>query len=161
MSEAAAKDMTSLREYIANPSHTLIVARHGTEWWAGYFLHTPVRMGVVPDDAFTKYERVLMLVDSRGGMRPGGFGGPGGQPRLRQRDDGDADADFAPEFDGPPPDDFDDGGGPSDGPRRRFGPGGPGGGPQMETRLPENAKLIAKTDSYSLYEVPRPEVAQK
>lgn len=69
-------ELISMRAVIADPDKTLVVARHGLQWWAGHFLHTPVRNSV-PDDAFTKYDRVLQLVEIGGrGGAPGGFGGP-------------------------------------------------------------------------------------
>lgn len=88
-----------MRSLIAAPARTLIVARHGLQWWAGHYLHTPVR-NTIPEDAFAKYERVIRLVEVRG-MGPGGRGpGPGGfdrfdGPRAGDRPPG------SPEFDGP------------------------------------------------------------
>ena len=82
------EELIAMRALIGDPDKTLVVARHGLQWWAGHFLHTPVR-NTLPDDAFTKYDRVLQLVEvgGRGGSRglggpegPGGFDGPDGQP---------------------------------------------------------------------------------
>ena len=82
------EELIAMRALIGDPDKTLVVARHGLQWWAGHFLHTPVR-NTLPDDAFTKYDRVLQLVEvgGRGGARglggpdgPGGFDGPDGQP---------------------------------------------------------------------------------
>ena len=58
-----------MRAEIASPQTTLIVAAHGVQWWAGHTLHTPVRMGKIPDDAFTKYSRVLILKKNKGDRR--------------------------------------------------------------------------------------------
>ena len=100
MNEHLALELKSLRESIPNPTKTLVVARHGLEWWAGFVLHTPVRMGQIPSNAFEKYDRVLILesIDIRGPGGPGGlggrggpggsggFGGPGGSGQLRPGD---------------------------------------------------------------------------
>jgi hypothetical protein len=67
----AAEDLRDMRIQIPEPEATLVIATHGLEWWAGYFLHTPVRVASmepetygsvrasVPPDAFQRYQRVL------------------------------------------------------------------------------------------------------
>ena len=67
----AAEDLRDMRIQIPEPASTLVIAPHGLEWWAGYFLHTPVRVvsmkpqtygsvrASVPPDAFRRYRRVL------------------------------------------------------------------------------------------------------
>lgn len=67
----AAEDLRHMRRQIPEPASTLVIASHGLEWWAGYFLHTPVRVvsmkpetygsvrASVPPDAFQRYVRVL------------------------------------------------------------------------------------------------------
>lgn len=70
----AGAELRGLREHIPDPDSTLVMSSHGLEWWAGYFLHTPVRLGTadrdysgafqpdkIPADAFTRYRRVLFL----------------------------------------------------------------------------------------------------
>ncbi len=127
------------------------------EWWAAYFLHTPVREGKVPDGAHDKYERVMIL-EQVGGMGgpPGMMGGPGGggrgmgedfgpPPGMRRDDDRDGD------FRGPPP-----GMGPMGGSPGMRGSGGGMGGPMQSPRVPSDAKLIFEGDFYRLWEVPRP-----
>jgi hypothetical protein len=104
--EGSDAELIAMRPLIADPAKTLVVARHGLQWWAGHLLHTPVR-NTVPDDAFTKYDRVLQLVEVGGRGGPQGFGGPRG-------------------FGGPQ---GPDGGGGFDGPPRRGGFGGPDGPP--------------------------------
>ncbi|MCE9620652.1 MAG: hypothetical protein K8R92_12195 [Planctomycetes bacterium] len=83
------RELFALRSEIPEPRTTLIVAAHGIEWWAGYALHTPVRIDRVPDDAASKYARVLILKKTMNqGRRPpmpdGGAArnpdGPGGRP---------------------------------------------------------------------------------
>lgn len=206
MNEQLAAEMVSLREHIPNPEKTLIVAAHGVEWWAAFYLHTPVRMGQIPKNAYDRYDRVLVL-QSRGGPGGGGpgGGGPGGGGRggrgdmggrargdreQMARDDrggerpqrgaelGFGPGEFLPpgfeddgqqgDFRGPPPGMGGPGmGGPGmggrngpggmggrNGPGGFGGPGGPGG--MMRAMVPENATVVARTGSYTLYEVPRP-----
>jgi hypothetical protein len=58
--EGAVGDLQNLKQQVSDPQSTLVVAPHGLEWWAGYFLGTPVRMKM-PEDAFARYHRVLLL----------------------------------------------------------------------------------------------------
>jgi hypothetical protein len=67
------EDLRSMRD-IPDPTATLVIAPHGLEWWAGYVLHTPVRVvsldprtygsvrDSVPPDAFQRYRRVLVVL---------------------------------------------------------------------------------------------------
>ena len=73
------QELRAVRERIDDPEHTLVVARHGLQWWAGHVLHTPVR-NTVPEDAFSRYRRVLMLRENRSGPE-----GPFGRPRRPGR----------------------------------------------------------------------------
>lgn len=173
-------ELKELRGEIDDPARTLVVARHGLEWWAAHALNTPVRMGRVPEDAFEKYERVLIVQDVRPPMGPrregrgggpGGFGPPpmgdagpddggdaGGMPRLP------AGADWGPDDDVrmPPPRrmrDPDGGPGPRRGPLGGRGPGPGGGGPggpgMMSIRVPPGSRLIHEGEWYRVFEVPR------
>jgi len=69
LSQVELQELLDMRTQIASPQTTLIVAAHGVQWWAGHVLHTPVRMGKIPDDAITKYSRVLLLQKIRGDRR--------------------------------------------------------------------------------------------
>ncbi len=69
LSQVELQELLDMRAEIASPQTTLIVAAHGVQWWAGHALHTPVRMGKIPDDAFTKYSRVLILKKNKGDRR--------------------------------------------------------------------------------------------
>ena len=69
LSQVELQELLDMRAEIASPQTTLIVAAHGVQWWAGHTLHTPVRMGKIPDDAFTKYSRVLILKKNKGDRR--------------------------------------------------------------------------------------------
>jgi hypothetical protein len=74
MTNSSAEELREVRGLIADPDSTLVVASHGLEWWAGFLLHTPVRMAsasrvsggplrteVLPADAFKRYHEVLFL----------------------------------------------------------------------------------------------------
>jgi hypothetical protein len=123
--EAVAEFRTMAKE-IDRPLETLVVARHGVEWWAGYFLRAHVKMERVPDDAFEKYARVLVLETLRGGG-PGGPGGPGGQGRQ---------------------------GGPGRGPGGPGSAGGGGGG-MGRVVIPRGSRVVFEGVYYRLWEVPR------
>jgi hypothetical protein len=69
LNQAELSELFNMRGEISEPRTTLIVAAHGVQWWAGHALHTPVRMGKIPDDAFTKYSRVLILKKNKGDRR--------------------------------------------------------------------------------------------
>jgi hypothetical protein len=65
----AGNELRSLRSLIPNPESTLVVAPHGLEWFAGFFLYTPVRLGGYgpinaerpPEGTVRRYRRVLLL----------------------------------------------------------------------------------------------------
>ena len=145
ISEAAYGELRELAATIEKPQRTLVVARHGLEWWTAWTLHTHISQARALTAADWKaYETVLFLEGGGGG--PGGFGGPGfGGPGFagpgfagpggrrggdfrgsdRGRDDAQPDRggpDFRPDNRGP------DGAGPD------FGPGGDdfGGPPPPE-----------------------------
>jgi len=69
LNQAELRELFDMRGEISEPRTTLIVAAHGVQWWTGHALHTPVRMGKIPDDAFTKYSRVLILKKNKGDRR--------------------------------------------------------------------------------------------
>ena len=69
LNQAELRELFDMRGEISEPRTTLIVAAHGVQWWAGHAFHTPVRMGTIPDDAFTKYSRVLILKKNKGDRR--------------------------------------------------------------------------------------------
>lgn len=150
----AADELRALRPEIGTDFRTLIVARHGLEWWAGFLLNAPVREGSMPDDAWQRYDRVWFLQESRGATRP--------RPSTDSRDLLDDEIDRMMGL-GPPPDMRDDDrpppgpDGPGLGPPRRgpMGrPGGPGG--MMSIRTPEGAQLIHEGEHYRVYELRRP-----
>lgn len=80
--ETAAAELREFRSRIENPASTLIVAPHGLEWWAGFFLDTPVRANL-PEDAFSRYARVLALHEVEGDRAASD--GPPGRPPVSPR----------------------------------------------------------------------------
>ncbi|MCX5688705.1 MAG: hypothetical protein NTV94_02750 [Planctomycetota bacterium] len=78
--DASAEEFRSLRAMITEPATTVVIARHGLQWWAGYFMKVPVREERVSQEAIAKYTRVLRLEQKQGagGPRRGGGGPPGG-----------------------------------------------------------------------------------
>ena len=76
MDEVAAGEFREFKRQMAAEStdlqRTLVVAPHGLDWWAGYFLGTPVRM-VKPQTLDPRYDRLLLV---RNIARVGGIPGP-------------------------------------------------------------------------------------
>jgi hypothetical protein len=75
---------------IADPDHTLVIARHGLEWWAAWHLRTKVAQELdLAPSVWDEYAAVFMLVQkpSDGPTAPGARSdrarGPGG-PGIRQ-----------------------------------------------------------------------------
>lgn len=75
--EASYTELASLQTSITDPSHTLIIARHGLEWWAAWALHTDVAQPTaVTDTDWTTYASVLYLQET-GNSIGAGMGAPG------------------------------------------------------------------------------------
>ncbi len=67
ISQEAYQDLSHIEKYIANPQKTLIIARHGLEWWTAWRLHVKVGQDKALDrQTFTKYEKVFSLVQLKG-----------------------------------------------------------------------------------------------
>jgi len=85
----AADELRSLAGNLSAPEKTLIVARHGLEWWTAWFLHTHIaHVDVLKDSDWQNYQQIYFLRQKAGmhlpaGPRPGqgqfppNFGGPG------------------------------------------------------------------------------------
>ena len=95
ISEAGLRELRSLAPLIAAPNKTLVVARHGIEWWTAWALHTHIaQVPALRSADWRNFEAVYFLrskIDSRPmpGRGPGAFsfwnllsGGPtpGGPP---------------------------------------------------------------------------------
>jgi hypothetical protein len=63
----AFKDLENIRPTITNPEETLVIARHGLEWWTAWQLHTKVGQDKSIDAAsFEKYQKIIVLVQLKG-----------------------------------------------------------------------------------------------
>jgi hypothetical protein len=144
----AANELRSMSAEISTPNKTLIVARHGLEWWAAWYLHTHIaHVNALTDADWKNFDSVYFLRQKGGMMMP--FGGPGrGQPRPEGRfRPPDGPPDFAGGF--PPPGDF---------PRRPFTQGRPGGPGMMgEPMIPRDADIAHDGEFFTLALVPTPE----
>jgi uncharacterized membrane protein len=63
----AYEDLLNLKTYIDDPGETLIIARHGLEWWTAWQLGTKIGQEKSLDhDAFDKYKLIVSLVQTDG-----------------------------------------------------------------------------------------------
>ena len=91
ISVEAFDELRTLETRVTRPDRTLVVARHGLEWWTAWTLRTHVAQAraVRPAD-WSNYDTVLFIQEKDGGVRggrpgaggPGGFGGLRGQPPM-------------------------------------------------------------------------------
>ncbi len=151
----AANELRSLSADIPAPGKTLIVARHGLEWWAAWYLHTHIaHANALTEADWKNFDAVYFLRQKGGMMMPFGGPGPGRPPRPDGQfpPDGqfrppDGPPDFAGGF--PPPGDF---------PRRPFAQGRPGGpGGMGEPMIPRDADIAHDGEFFTLALVPTPE----
>lgn len=59
--DAAAPELFALRGKVPTDGTAVVLARHGLQWWAGYFLKTPVREEHATAEQLEKYTRVFIL----------------------------------------------------------------------------------------------------
>ena len=100
ISAAAFGELRALTAQVTQPNRTLVVARHGLEWWSAWTLHTHIAQSraVLASD-WSKYDTVLFIQEKgtrrHGGERPDrkpmdrrgpppGFGGPQGGPPMME-----------------------------------------------------------------------------
>src|SRR5262249_25854902 len=86
----AAAELKSMSPTIAAPEKTLIVARHGPEWWTAWYLHTHIaHENAVTASDWKNFDNVYFLHQKAGMQMPGGPGpGMPGQPNRQFRPDG-------------------------------------------------------------------------
>jgi len=78
ISEDGLRELRSLAPLIANPNKTLVVARHGLEWWTAWALHTHIaQVPALRSADWQDFEAVYFL-RSKIDNRPMPGGGPGG-----------------------------------------------------------------------------------
>jgi hypothetical protein len=86
VSEQGIAEFRAMSATVQETPGTVVVARHGLEFWASYFLHCPVRTAPGKAADLAAFPRVLMLVEVDGGPGPGPRRGPAGGPeRPRPR----------------------------------------------------------------------------
>jgi hypothetical protein len=133
----AADELRSMSSNIAAPDKTLIVARHGLEWWTAWYLHTHIaHENAVTAADWKNFDNVYLLHQKAGMQMPGGpMPGMPGQP----------DRQFGPN-------------GSPDFARAGFPPRGFGGpGPIGEPMIPEEADITHDGEFFTLALAPAPE----
>jgi hypothetical protein len=132
------KEMQSLATSIENPKDTLIVARHGLEWWTAWTLHTHIAQAqALTADDWTKYQHVWFIEQKKGMNMPMGGGPPGmgrGPDDRRPRERG---GDFPPGMMPPPG-------------MINAGPPGRGRGGMMGPSIPNDAEVLHDGEFFKL-----------
>jgi hypothetical protein len=134
----AARELQSMSGSISQPEKTLIVARHGLEWWTAWYLHTHIaHENAVTAADWKHFNNVYFLHQKAGMQMPGGpMPGITGQP------------DFA-RVGFPPRGDAND---------RSFPPRGfAGPGPMGEPMIPDDADITHDGEFFTLALAPAPE----
>lgn len=62
----AAPELLALRGQVPTDGTAVVLARHGLQWWVGYFLQTPVREEHATAEQLAKYSRVFILNEKPG-----------------------------------------------------------------------------------------------
>lgn len=137
VSLAEFEELQTLKAQVLTPEQTLVVARHGLEWWTAWVLHTHVAQSrAVRASDWKKYSEVLFIQEKRGHHGPpdaSRHGERGGTGTDRQT------ASDRPRG-GPPGETF----------------GGPGGGQMMEGTIPDGAEILSDGTYFRLARVKTP-----
>lgn len=168
ITEEAHAELKELAACVEEPAQTLVVARHGLEWWTAWTLHTHIAQAqaLTPED-WQRYKYVWFLEEQRGGMGMGPpgmmMGGPPKQGPGRGRPEDDSWLGTITRLlsgggrgpGGAPPGMMRPGGGGSrNGPPPGMnGPGGRGGGRpggMMGVSMPDNASLLHEGEHFRL-----------
>jgi len=142
----AADELRAMSSNISTPEKTLIVARHGLEWWTAWYLHTHIaHENVVTAADWKNFANVYFLRQKAGMQMPGG---PTlGRPDRQFRQGGPPDFARAGSLS---PNDFNN---------RSFPPrgfvGGPG--PMGEPMIPEDSNVTHDGEFFTLALAPAPE----
>ena len=132
------KELQSLATSIENPKDTLIVARHGLEWWTAWTLHTHIAQAqALTADDWTKYQHVWFIEQKKGMNMPMGGGPPGmgrGPDDRRPRERG---GDFPPGMMPPPG-------------MLNAGPPGRGRGGMIGPQIPSDAEVLHEGEFFKL-----------
>jgi hypothetical protein len=128
------RELQAMRETVPASDRTLVVTRHGLEWWSAWVLHTHVAQAqAVRTEDWQQFERVLFL-EAKNGLQfpgPGRVGAAGPRP--------------LPGFPGPPP-------------GLAAGPMLPPGGllPMMGAPIPPDAEIVYEGINLKLARVRTP-----
>lgn len=77
--EESLEELNDLKQYVADPENTLVITRHGLEWWAAWTLRTKVSQEYnISRERWDRHETVLFLqqVTDLSPFGPAGYGGP-------------------------------------------------------------------------------------
>ncbi len=67
ITQQAFQDLKNLEKHISDPGKTLIIARHGLEWWTAWQIHTKVGQDKsLTEKTNLKYDKILILVQLDG-----------------------------------------------------------------------------------------------
>ena len=77
--EAAINQLRTWRTELGSDQRTIVVARHGLEFWAGFAMGTKSRQTTLRESDFDTYEHLYLLLEQGGQGGRGGRGGPGGR----------------------------------------------------------------------------------
>jgi len=99
ISEEAYEELYKVKDaIITNPEKTLVIARHGLEWWAAWTLGTKVgQERAITKDSWEKYDSIVYLLQKAGSSNFGPAG-PSGPPFPEVRIPSDADIIFEGQF---------------------------------------------------------------
>lgn len=79
ISEGTRAELQELAAWVEKPERTLVVTRHGLEWWTAWEWRSHIAQAkALKEEDWEKYDFVWFLEETRGGR--GGPGGPGGLP---------------------------------------------------------------------------------
>ena len=144
----AAEELRSMSSEIKNPSNTLVVARHGLEWWTAWYLHTQIaHENAVTAADWKNLDGVYFLHQKAGAQMPA-RPAPVSLDQSNRQFLPDRQHDFAGSgF--PPPGDFN---------HRPFPPRGFGGPASMgEPMIPEDSDITHDGEFFTLALAPAPE----
>lgn len=101
VADEAVPEFGSMRGIVPTDGSAVVIARHGLQWWAGYFLKTPVREEHATKEQLEKYSMVFILQEvSAERSRPIPVGGEGGRDPSPPRENARLPANARLVFDG-------------------------------------------------------------
>jgi hypothetical protein len=85
ITEGGLAELRVWRDELGTSLRDVVVARHGLEWWAGFAMHSAVRLRELREGDADRYERLFVLRERRGaGGGPDGGGNRPGEPGGRR-----------------------------------------------------------------------------